>query len=86
MALRYEIEDETNAVRIYYPDSDAPSLFQPDYPNTDHWENKEAATAWALLYISSVEDEAAPYAPSGPGIAGEAKPTPEEIAAMKAKM
>ncbi len=32
MALRYEIEEGTNAVRVFYPDSDAPSLFQPDWP------------------------------------------------------
>jgi hypothetical protein len=84
MALRYEIEPETFAVRVYYPDSDAPSLYQPDYPDQTPWESAEEAAAWAELYIASVEDEAAPYAPSGRGLAGEPKPTPEQIAELKA--
>jgi hypothetical protein len=84
MALRYEIETGTNAVRIFYPDSDAPSLFQPDWPDQTPWRDTAEATAWAELYIASVEDEDAPYAPTGPGEAGKAKPTPEQRAAIKA--
>ena len=80
MALRYEINEETNAVSIFYPDSDAPSLFQPDWPDQTPWRDTAEATAWAELYIASVEDEDAPYAPTGPGVAGEPKPTPEQIA------
>jgi hypothetical protein len=84
MALRYEIEEGTNAVRVFYPDADAPSLFQPDWPNQTPWTDAAEATAWAQLYIASVEDEDAPFAPNGPGEAGKAKPTPEQRAAIKA--
>ena len=84
MALRYEIETGTNAVRVFYPDSDAPSLFQPDWPNQTPWTDTAEATAWAQLYIASVEDEDAPFAPNGPGEAGKAKPTAEQRAQIKA--
>jgi hypothetical protein len=83
MALRYEIEAGTNAVRIFYPDSDAPSLFQPDWPNQTPWTDTAEAEAWAQLYIASVEDEDAPFAPNGPGEAGKAKPTAEQRAAIQ---
>jgi hypothetical protein len=85
MALRYEIEEGTNAVRVFYPDSDAPSLFQPDWPDQTPWADAAEAEAWAKLYVASVEDEDAPYAPTGPGKAGEPKPTAEQIAEWKAR-
>jgi len=84
MALRYEIETGTNAVRVFYSDSDTPSLFQPDWPNQTPWRDTAEATAWAELYIASVEDEDAPFAPNGPGEAGKAKPTVEQRAAIQA--
>ena len=80
MALRYEINEETNAVSIFYSDSDVASLFQPDWPDETPWADAAEAEAWAQLYIASVEDEDAPFAPTGPGVAGEPKPTPEQIA------
>lgn len=85
MALRYEIEEVTNAVRVFYPDSDVPSLFQPDWPDMTPWADKAEAEAWAQLYIASIEDESAPYAPTGPGKAGEPKPTPEQLAEWMAR-
>ena len=84
--LRVEIEDETNAIRVWYPGSDAPSLFQPDWPNGTPWASREEAQAWADLYVASLEDDDAPYAPHGPGEAGAPKPTAEEIAEMQARM
>jgi hypothetical protein len=84
MALRYEIETGTNAVRIFYPDADAPSLFQPDWPDQTPWRDTAEATTWAQLYIASVEDEDAPFAPTGPGEAAKAKPTAEQRAAIEA--
>ena len=84
MALRYEIEEGTNAVRVFYPDADAPSLFQPDWPDTAAWADAAEAAAWAQLYIASVEDEDAPYAPTTRGEAGKAKPTAEQRAAIAA--
>ena len=85
MLHTYTIEQDTHAVRIFQDGSEVASIFQPDYPNTAPWGNAEAASTWAELYIASVEDENAPYAPAGPGILGEAKPTPEEIEEMKAQ-
>jgi len=82
MALRYEIEEGTNAVRVFYPDADVPSLFQPNWPNQAPWADAAEAEAWAQLYVASVDDEAAPYAPTGPGEAGRAKPTAEQRAAI----
>jgi hypothetical protein len=71
--LRYEIEEATNAVRVFYPDSDVPSLFQPDWPDGTPWKDYDEARRWADLYISSVVDESARFAPISPGILGEEK-------------
>lgn len=84
MSLRYEIEEGTNSVRVFYPDSEEPSLFQPDWPDTTAWADAAEAEAWAVLYLASIEDEDAPYAPNTRGEAGIAKPTPEQKAAIKA--
>ena len=78
MSLRYEIEEGTNAVRVFYPESDTPSLFQPDWPDMTPWANAAEADAWAQLYIASVEDENARFAPNSRGIPGEAKLTAEQ--------
>lgn len=84
MALRYEIEEGTNAVRVFYPNSDVASLYQPDWPDQTPWADAAEAAAWAELYIASIEDEDAPYAPNTRGEAGKAKPTPEQRAAIAA--
>lgn len=84
MALRYEIEEGTNAVRVFYPDADAPALLQPDWPDMTPWADAAEAEAWAQLYIASIEDEDAPYAPNTRGEAGKAKPTAEQRAQIEA--
>jgi hypothetical protein len=85
MTLRYEL-DADNAVKVFYPDSDVASLYQPTWPNGDAWADAAEASAWAELYIASVTDELAPFAPNARGEEGAPKPTAEEIAAMKAEM
>lgn len=85
MSVRYEIEEGTNAVKVFYDDSTVPSLFQPNWPNGDAWADAAEADSWAKLYIASVTDENAPYAPNARGEQGAPKPTPEEIAAMRAE-
>jgi hypothetical protein len=85
MTLRYELEEGTNAAKVFYDDADVPSLYQPTWPNGDAWADAAEATAWAELYIASVTDEAAPFAPNARGEAGAPKPTAEEIAAMQAE-
>jgi hypothetical protein len=84
MTLRYEL-DADNAVKVFYSDSDVASLFQPTWPNGDAWTDAAEATAWAELYLASINDETAPFAPGARGEAGAPKPTAEEIAAMQAE-
>jgi hypothetical protein len=84
MLLRYEL-DADNAVKVFYPDSDIASLYQPTWPNGDAWADAEEATSWAELYIASVIDESAPYAPNARGEEGAPKPTAKQIAAKQAK-
>jgi hypothetical protein len=74
--MRYEI-DQNNAVRIFNDGEDVPFWFQPDYPNLDAFDSPEEATEWADLAIASFAPES-PYPPNGKGLAGEAKPLPEE--------
>jgi len=69
-----------NTVLVFAEGQEAPFLAQAKYPNGDAWESLKKAEAWAKLFIASLEDDAAPYAPEGKGIAGKPKPTPEEIA------
>lgn len=85
MSVRYELEEGTNAVKVFYGDSEVPSLYQPHWPNGEIWADAAEADAWAKLYIASVTDESAPYAPNARGEEGAPKPTPEEIAAMRAE-
>ena len=82
MTLRYEL-DVDNAVKVFYPDSDVASLYQPTWPNGDAWTDAAEASAWADLYLASINDEAAPYAPNARGEAGAAKPTAEQKAAIE---
>ena len=83
MTLRYEL-DSDNAVKVFYPDSDVASLFQPTWPSGDAWADVAEATAWAELYLASINDEAAPHAPNARGEAGAPKPTAEQKAAIEA--
>ena len=85
MTIRYEILED-NTVEVFYDDSTVPSLRQPTYPNGEAFADKADAEKWANLYVASVEDENAPYAPNGPNEAGAPKPTAEEIAEIKAKL
>jgi hypothetical protein len=86
MSVRYEIEEGTNAVKVFYDDATVPSLYQPHFPSGEVWADISEATAWAELYIASVTDADAPYAPNARGEEGASKPTAEEIAAMQAEM
>jgi hypothetical protein len=83
MTLRYEL-DADNAVKVFYPDSDVVSLFQPTWPNGDEWTDATEAAAWAELYLASINDETAPYAPGARGEAGAPKPTAEQVATIEA--
>jgi hypothetical protein len=86
MSNRYEIEEGTHAIRVYYDGADVAGLFQPYWPNGTAWASAEEAAEWAEMFIESMEVEDAPFAPGGPGEERTPKPTPEEIAAMQAQM
>jgi hypothetical protein len=86
MSVRYEIEETTNAVKVFYDENTVPSLYQPHFPSGEVWNDAEEAEAWAKLYVASVEDELAPYAPNGRGQEGQRKPTKEEIDALRDQM
>lgn len=75
--MRYEIDSETYAIKIYNDGDDVPFQFQPDYPNGDKFDSVEEASAWAELSIAAHSDECLVYAPNGKGLAGEAKPDPQ---------
>jgi hypothetical protein len=83
MTTRYEI-GSANAVKVFYDDATVPSLLQPHFPSGEAWADAAEATAWAELYVASVTDEDAPYAPLARGEAGRAKPTAEQKTAIQA--
>jgi hypothetical protein len=83
MTVRYEI-DTDNAVKVFYPDSHVASLYQPTWPNGDAWTDAAEAKTWAELYLASINDESAPYAPNARGEVGALKPTAEQKAAIEA--
>lgn len=74
----YTVND-ANTVEVFAEGQEAPMLRQPHYPNQDAFDTKAEAETWAQLFIASMEDEAAPFAPIGKGIAGAPKPTKAEI-------
>lgn len=75
---RYTVND-ANTVEVFVEGQEPPMLRQPHYPNLDAFDTKAEAEEWAQLFIASMEDENAPYAPAGKGLAGEPKPTREQI-------
>lgn len=73
-----------NTVEIFSEGSDVPFLRQPTWPNQEPWENEAEALSWAEMFVEAIEVEDAPYAPVGPGLERQAKPTPEQIAEWEA--
>lgn len=74
MAFSYTIS-ETNVVNIFSDTQSEPVIIQPNWPNGTAWSNSQEAESWARLCIAAMEDPAAPYAPAGPGLDGENKPS-----------
>lgn len=74
----YTVNDE-NTVEVFVEGQEPPMLRQPHYPNGDAFDTKAEAEEWAELFIASMTDEDAPYAPNGKGLAGEPKPTKAQI-------
>jgi hypothetical protein len=80
----YTVND-ANTVEVFVEGQEAPMLRQPHYPNQDAFDTKAEAEEWAQLFITSMIDEAAPFAPIGKGISGEPKPTKEQMLKMLKK-
>lgn len=74
----YTVND-ANTVEVFVEGQEAPMLRQPYYPNHDAFDTKAEAEEWAQLFIASMEDENAPFAPVGKGILGQPKPTKAQI-------
>lgn len=81
MMYTYTVND-ANTVEVFVEGQEAPMLRQQNYPNQDAFDTRAEAEEWAQLFIASMTDEAAPYAPIGKGIAGQPKPTPEQMLEM----
>jgi hypothetical protein len=77
--------NDANTIEVFAEGQEAPTLRQPYYPNQEAFESKAAAKKWAKLFIASMEDETAPFAPIGKGIPGEPRPTKEQILEMLKK-
>jgi len=77
--VRYEIEADTFAVRIFNDGDAVPFQFQPDYPNGDPFDSVEEATTWAQASIAAHDPAVLVNAPIGKGLAGEAKRTQSMI-------
>jgi hypothetical protein len=77
MTLTYTI-NENNLVHIYSDTQIEPIIIQPSWPNGTPWVSETEASAWAQLCIVSMEDRDAPYAPAGPGLEGDSKPSVTE--------
>lgn len=73
MNLTYTINNSSFVVNIYISNNPTPIIYQPNWPNGTPWGSYSDAENWAQLCIQSILDEAAPYAPSGPGLPGEPK-------------
>lgn len=84
MALRYTINDSKGfEVEVFKDNAEKPFLRQPKWPNQTAWASHAEAAAWAALYVASIEDKTAPYAPTAPGETGRAKPTDAQLKAIK---
>lgn len=73
MNLTYTVDPVTFAVNIFTEGRNEPIVYQPDWPNSNPWASSAEASLWAQLCIQAIVDDDAPYAPAGPGMAGEQK-------------
>lgn len=84
MALTYTINDSKGfEVEVFKDGAEKPFLRQSKWPNQTAWASHAEANNWATLYVASMTDKDAPYAPTAPGAEGKAKPTAAELKAVK---
>jgi hypothetical protein len=84
MSINIEIK-EGNVVEIFDTTAEhgLPFLRQPNWPNGAAWADADEARSWAEMYVEAMEVADAPFAPNGPGMERQPKPTAEQIAAME---
>lgn len=77
---KYEVA-ANNEIKIWQlvenEPAEAPFLFQPTWPDNTPWASKEEATAWAELFIESLEN---PESALIPGDSPEAPTKPRPVA------
>jgi len=73
---------EDNVIEVFGEGEEIPFLRQPHYPNGDAFDTAEEAEVWVELFIEALKEESPLYAPIGKGMAGEPKPTKEEMLEM----
>ena len=84
--MTHRIEILANkTVEVFAEGSNVPFLRQPTWPDQSPWADAEEARTWAEMFVESLEVADAAYAPTGPGLERQAKPTPEQIAEWEAK-
>jgi hypothetical protein len=54
--MRYEIEENTNAVRVWNDEEEAPFLFQPTWPDNTSFANAKEAEKFAKAVIAHHAD------------------------------
>lgn len=67
--------DSNNTVNIFSDTQSEPVIIQPNWPNGTAWASPQEAMSWAELCINAMVDPLAPYAPSGPGLEPQPKPS-----------
>jgi hypothetical protein len=71
--LTYTVDPNDFSIKIYASGQNEPIVYQPDWPNSTPWSSAAESALWAQLCIQSIVDTDAPFAPAGPGLAGEPK-------------
>lgn len=83
--MRYEIDNETFAIRIFEDGKDIPFQYQPDYPNGDPFDSYEEAESWAIAAVAAHDPEVQILPPDGKGLQPKNK-LPNRYLELKQKM
>lgn len=78
MSITYTILNESR-IMFYKDDNKVPFLVQTSWPNGQKWTNFKDIISWAKLKVAELEDQNAPFAPSGPGLIGKNKPNKIDV-------
>jgi len=83
MSNHYFEIDKNNTVKIFINGQEAPIISQPEWPDMTPWADESEATAWAELFIQSIEDPETEFIPGyGPDQPSRPKPAPVDPASI----